>query len=198
MRMKEYSSGYHAQVFHTNERQQMQFGADLLRVESSIKRRLYAELFYKHKIAGLLFPDTFIDVVGSQVLTSSDQQFWRIGLLSKLASVPSEHAGFSSHMSVNLDGKKVPCNCSSCSQHFSFHMLHSLDEIAQETAEITSRAGIYAPYTDMSDYCLGEHGGVTFFEIDKFDPAGVDAFITGRTDTRTARVKRLLERYRTI
>ncbi len=196
--LEKYSNGIHANVYKLSERSDKWAYpfADLARVDRTYDRSYSARLYYEHKIASLLFPGHFIDVVATKVVPHGEPFFTdlRIGktvlkipgertytLFSKQADVPERHAVYSSHMIVDHDDgerlvKESVCTCSQCDQHRKFHYSHVLKDLAEAFAKQTDKAGIKIPSSDPSDYCLGR-SGIIFFEIDNLDTKKLREFL---------------------
>lgn len=203
--LEKYSSGCYANVYKISDVEKWEFPlADLERVDKTSDEHMFASLYYEHKIASLLFPGHFIDVVASTI--ARDEPFapeLRVGkiklqiptertytLFSRQADVPKEHAVFSSHMTLDGDDdgmeKVSVCPCSQCSLHRRFHYYNSLKDLAETFAKQTSMAGVEIPNDDMSDYCLGRNG-IIFFEINRLDTDKAKAFINTTSDSNIRR-----------
>ncbi|OGH10444.1 MAG: hypothetical protein A2857_00005 [Candidatus Levybacteria bacterium RIFCSPHIGHO2_01_FULL_36_15] len=126
-----------------------------MREDEESDKLWFARLFYRHKIAHLLFPDNFIRVVGASV-EPHDQELYdevKIGnkiwhmapnrihrLFSKTAAVSPDHAIYSDHMAIVAeDGwihKKSVCSCQRCSNHRDEHKIHHMKKKGQGTLSI--------------------------------------------------------------
>ena len=194
---EKYSSGFYSEVFKVDKQQKLYFPqSDLVKVDESSDKNWFARLFYRHKIASLLFPDNFINVTGSQVEpwerelideikiggTTFKNRVTRVHrLFSQMAHVPENHAVFSQHITVvgpdsignernDRTQEKVSLHdCVHCKAHREFHKSNDLQEKAINSASPMLDIGILPPIHDPSDYCLTEEGNIIFFEIDNFD-----------------------------
>ena len=178
-----YSRGFYAEVLRPKGEERIHFPqADLVRKESSRDRHWFARLYYRHKIASLLFPDNFITVVGASRL----QQVSRgeDSLYSKEANAGLDHAVFSAHMRQvdhEVNGRIVrsdkgsTCECMACTRHRIEHL-----EMQNEALEFSRQllpVGLRLDDKDPSDYCL-VNGKLVFFEIEDLDPAALRNYLT--------------------
>jgi hypothetical protein len=181
----EYSSGFHAKVFNVSPEQKFLFPqADLVRVESCDDPFWFQRLHKRYKIAELLFPEHFIEVVGSQIIppepvigqsegfdgrmTTYHERRDQL-LYSKLAPVDTNHAVYASHIILNKGRfKESVCTCVTCKDHRHFHKRHDLARKAERFNDRIKHCGIKVPDCDPSDYCLGPNG-IIFFETEELD-----------------------------
>jgi hypothetical protein len=211
-----YSSGACSEVYKLTDSEKRLFPeADLVKIVDDKDRFWFARLFYRHKIAHLLFPDNFIDVVGATVnpqgpdlseeIKIFDKSYFSAvdrehRLYSKLAKVDPEHATYSNHMRLvaNNSGvfKKSICPCSVCESHREVHEKMHMEEKAMHFGRNLSSIGLGLPWDDPSDYCLsGEN--IIFFEIDHFEEKVLLKHLTdiiNPTSEQIASIK-LLNRY---
>lgn len=199
---EKYSNGFHSEIYRLNPKQKLWFpSADLVKIDESTDKNWFARLFYRHKIASLLFPDNFIEVVGAQVdpweknlvhetrmgeatFREPKQRIHR--LFSKMASVPENHAVFSEHMDINFgtgssdrESEKVSLHdCVHCKSHREFHRLSDIKQKAIDIASPMQKIGILPPSQDPSDYCLTREGNIVFFEINDFDEEVLEAHLS--------------------
>lgn len=190
---EKYSHGFHSEVYKVDKQQKLWFPlADLVKIDESADKNWFARLFYRHKIASLLFPYNFINVLGAQVepweknlidevtigKTTLRERKRRVHrLFSQMASVPANHSVFSEHMDINLDiavgdkkAEKVSLHdCVDCKSHREFHKSNDLEKKVIETAFPMQEIGILPPIDDPSDYCLTTEGNMIFFEVNEFD-----------------------------
>lgn len=175
MREKEpYSRGYNAGVWIISRREKFNFPtADLVRITNGDNK--FMRIFYMHKIAQLLFPGQFINVIGARIVTRKSLEgeerqpldAIRNFLYSQQADVSSEHATFSAHMDIGGPGKVSLCRCGNCASHREFHHSNALAERAYADSFLMKAIGIMPPnYGDPSDYCLTREGKIVFFEIE--------------------------------
>lgn len=199
--MKErYSSGFYGELFLVSTEQRLLFPhADLAREENLMDRFWFARLFYAHKIASLLFPDNFIEVVGSQnkfVRDDNPPQF-KMTLLSKTAEVNPDHATFSDHVvtgaKFGMLRKVQICKCGACIRHRKFHRDNNLKAKAGVEEIKMEKVGIRVPQ-DKTDYCLGQNG-IVFFEMDGFDRKTLRRYLEGLASPNEHAALRLLDRY---
>src|SRR5688572_25329406 len=134
----EFSHGAHSIIYNTTNRERgLYAGADLVKKASTNDRFWFARWFYRHKIASLLFPQNFINVVAATRVKPEPEVYeYKIGkmsgreynpalnlLYSKLANIPAEHATYSAHTTLELSqqlGKVVKasrCTCTDCAIH---------------------------------------------------------------------------------
>ncbi len=139
-----------------------------------------ARLFYMHRVAHLVFPNTFIQVTDctlSKQMITEETLPWgetarihhakEFSLYSKRAEVHPDHAPYSADMTLDNEMQKVSvCSCRACSAHRQFHEDNQMEERARQKASQLSEAGIFVPTDDPSDYCLSADD-VLFFEIDR-------------------------------
>lgn len=216
-----FSNGYNASVFELTPQEKCLFPeADLVREEKEVDRFWFARLFYKHKIAHLLFPEHFMEVVGAQIDPPSNQEFsypYQIGenvysepkeriqrLFSKRVAVDPNHAIYASHMKLVEDGerglfKKSICECSPCTLHRQFHEENKIAERAITSSCFLEDKGIGIDFMDSSDYCL-VNNNIVFFEIDGFMSSILEKYLLGlKKPTPTEQqALRLLKRYRAL
>lgn len=182
-----YSHGTFGIVKTPNTGELLQFAqADLVKQWLENDARGAIKEFYRLKIAELLFPTRFIQVIGAnsfkndellselmRLVTFLDEPNDRTniqGLFSKSAGVNPDHAVFSSHATLGENGKSSQCNCSQCSNHREFHSDYHLPILAKHHAKEMKKAGIVPPYDDPTDYCLAANGNLLFFEVEGFAP----------------------------
>lgn len=180
MKGRFFSAGYDrspTSVHTVTDAQRLRFpSADLVRYERSTNPFFYKLLFYKHRIARLLYPDQFIEVVGAvtEARPGGEDSFAKDHLVfSRKAPVPDEHATFAAHMEIDDDGpkrlKKSLCKCSVCVSHRRFHRDHDISMKAFDASSEFWRRGITVPWDDDSDYCMTDKEKILFFEIDGMD-----------------------------
>lgn len=222
---EKYSRGFHASVYKVDRQQKLWFpSADLVKIDQSRDKNWFARLFYRHKIAQLLFPDNFINVVAAQVDPWQEQLVdeFTIGkrvfkeqksrehkLFSKMALVPATHAVFSEHMDINMDissedggsdsrSEKVSLHdCADCNSHRVFHISNGLEQKAMDIAPPMQKIGIHPPTHDPSDYCLTKEGDIIFFEVQNFQEEQLETHLSSlksRTENEETAL-RLLKRF---
>jgi hypothetical protein len=115
MSREKYSNGFNSAVYKVDNVDKKRFpNADLIRIDNSSKdRHWFGRLYYRHKIAHLLYPDNFINVVAVTVDSFKKDSFEEVSysgsfnkeveLFSKVAPVSPDHAIYSSHMRINPD-----------------------------------------------------------------------------------------------
>lgn len=186
---EKYSGGFDARIYLLTPNQKILFPqADLVREYETNDKNWFARLFYRHRVASLLFPDNFIDVVAAQVepwqenLINEEQTEMIVSreaknrthkLFSKLAVVNKDHAIFSQHMYGRydiVDRTKISlCSCGHCASHRVLHDETLMAIKARDAGEEMGMIGIFPPCDDPSDYCLKENGDIIFFEVERFD-----------------------------
>lgn len=172
-----FSAGHNARVYTLSDYERMRFpGAGLARVENRPaveEDRSFLLRYYGYKIAHLLLPEHFVEVVGARraaapgELEGSDTAKHDI-LYTKLANVPEGHAVYAAHFDKSHG--LSPCRCQTCLDHVQLHQEFDLARMAKSVAESAARFGFGLPSGDPTDYCLGENG-VIFFEYDLFYPS---------------------------
>lgn len=196
--MKElYSNGANAVVLIPEIEDAVRFpNADLMRVDQSADKHWFARLYYRHKIAKLLFPKHFIEVVGAQISLEDpndkeyDHPAYPFALFSKDGQVDPEHAVFSSHMRTSItEGKVSSCKCIPCVDHRKFHLENGLAIRAVEVYDETSKTGIIPAYQDPSDYCLSSDESIIFFELDGFDKLAVGKYLQSIENPTNAQIQ---------
>jgi len=215
---EKYSNGFYSEVYRVSPEQKLWFPrSDLVRLDSSSDKNWFARLFYRHKIASLLFPNNFIEVVGAQVDPWERNFIYelQIGdttvkglrdrehrLFSKMADVPGEHSKFSSHISLSSKGRKVSiCKCGDCIAHKEFHSTNDLEEKARRISAHMMKIGIMPPFTDLSDYCLTKEGNIIFFEIGSFEEKKLEMHLSSLGEKRSENEEtalRLLKRFNVL
>lgn len=167
--------------------------ADLVRTESSISPNC-KRLFYMHKVASLLFPRNFIEVVAAREINSFSTR-----LYSRLADVPEEHAIFARDCFKPWgQEKRSICECRPCEEHRHFHDDHDLQQRAFELAKELQEWGIYVEYTDITDYCLDQKTGeIIFFEV-FVDIGACRERISRQAGEESLRVQSLLDRLQVL
>ena len=204
---EKYSGGHVASVYTLSEKDKLRFPrADLVREDSVADFSWFARLYYKQKIASLLYPDNFIEVVGAGVeplVPVGRRQSERIqkhNLFSKQAAVKIDHAVFSSHLRLTTKGGKLykesTCPCAHCVQHTQEHLTQNMETIARKASELISPSGIVPSADDPSDYCITDRG-IIFFELQSFDPNQIKKTINSSETTAPAQqtALSLLDRY---
>lgn len=207
-----YSSGLYGEIFPVSSEQKLLFPqADLVREEELMDRFWFARLFYVHKIASLLFPGRFIEVVGAQnkvahegapadEFSPADLARYKLILLSKEANVNPDHAVFSNHYTQDAKFGRVwklqMCKCERCIRHRRFHRHNDLKSKARAWERRMRRVGIFVSPRDKTDYCLDDNG-IVFFELDNLDRRILRKFLNGRikfTQNEQTAIQ-LLDRY---
>lgn len=197
-----YSSGQHGEVYRLTGARVFPH-SEVVKKEADADRYWFLRLFYRQRIGSLLFPDNFIEVVGTQVFPSSNGVMLRThSLFSKEAKVNQNHAEFSNHTTwseklIETFDPTGPCTCERCVSHRNFHRENKLGERALEISKKMEAIGIKPPVNDQTDYCLGERGQVIFFEMLEFDPQKLRrhlAKLKKPTDKETEALK-LLDRH---
>lgn len=165
----EFSSGANGQVYLTNgtdvmwsaKDQTLWPKAELRKVEShGIAGTHFGVIYYWHKIASLLFPNNFPEMIGASIRYSTDQLF------SRMAPVHPGHAKFTVSCGEGQGGRKSPDRTSeTCMEHYRFHQEHNLEARAKELSDEVSPWGIGVPAHDITDYCLSATGDIVFFEV---------------------------------
>lgn len=213
-----YSNGFHTVVYKTDRQERLWFpSADLVRIDKSEDKNWFASLFYRHKIAQLLFPDNFINIVAAQVDPWQEQLLdeFIIGeevfrqqksrehrLFSQMAQIPAAHAVYSAHMGFDKYEDRLEKiskhGCVDCESHRKFHVLENLERKARVASEPMLEIGIQPPTYDPSDYCLTEGGKIVFFEIDGLDRKILENFLSSlKAPTNSQReAQRLLNRFK--
>ena len=205
---EQFSNGKLSVVHKTSSRDRVLFpSADVVRNEQTKDKWWFARLFYKHKIASLLFPQNVIDVVGATVDPAERAIWGKSGpgefsglqnrenfLFSRMAQTVPGHEIYASHMTVGYK-KESTCPCEACGSH---RQMHGEAEAARALAlhDSTVKMGIGFPYDDPSDYCLVD-GEILFFEVPYLDSARLRKYLGGLPDLTvdTKRVLTLLDRY---
>lgn len=220
-----YSKGLLAEVYEVSPQERLWFRhADLVRVDGPWivgpvdMKKIFARLFYKHKIAELLFPDNFIHVVAARtevrkvlyedrMLSTKTHKVHKLlesrtnTLFSQKADIPVEHSTFSEHMITDSDGKQgkvSSCQCNDCISHREFHSSSALAEKAEEVSIPMRRIGVVPAYFgDPSDYCLTGKGNIVFFEIDNFDNTALAEYLSSleNPDSREKEALILINRH---
>ncbi len=190
---EKYANGLRSTIFRISSEERLRFPvADLVKEDLDSDRQWFARLFYRHKIAHLLFPNNFVKVVAAIVephqpylyedfdmgkgliITSPVDRLHR--LYSQLADVAPDHATYASHMKLVFDretrwtGKRSVCSCAACVSHGEDHETRNIEQGATEFSGLVSQIGIGLDPADPSDYCISSGGDIIFFEIDKFEP----------------------------
>lgn len=167
-----FSRGMHAKVHPLDKAESRHFpNADLIRVECRDGPYFFKRLFYRHRIAHLLFPQHFIDVLGvtAQNANDPDHPFRTVSnLYSKRADVIQDHATYAAHMQLHKGVKKSLCSCDACKAHRLFHAQNDMTLHALKDAKNYNPMGIHTPWDDDSDYCLAGDK-LVYFEIESFD-----------------------------
>lgn len=195
-----YSSGAHGEVFRIPPGSVFPH-SDLVRTEYEVDRYWFLRLFYRQKIAKLLFSENFIEVVGTKVSPVGDGVSLRThSLFSKTAQVDPDHAIFSAHMTMdekNIETWGPACKCETCVLHRRSHQEQLLMQRAGEIADKAQKMGIILPVVDQSDYCLSQAGNVIFFEIEELRTAILRKRLQGRKRPSNDEIiaLHLLERY---
>lgn len=206
MGLQEFSNGCHGRVYHATPENKLNFPrCDLVKSEDAEDPLHHKKVYYQHKIAQALFPNNFIEVVGSAVCPPYPKlTFPRSHLIfSKKAEVDKSHAVYSAHMGLYNDFKETikrsTCECSDCTSHRDFHAHSGLHYEALSVFNRCLEIGLKLPYRDSSDYCMGENG-IVFFEITHLDPDKLGCHLRGIRNRSTAEQNALnfLERYQQI
>lgn len=204
-----YSNGRNSAVYVASSKDRQYFPqAEVVRAEVTKDKWWFARLFYKYKIASLLFPKNVIDVVAATV-NPAETAVWgknnpdkfsvkqdRENLLfSRIAKTIPGHEIYASHMTV-VGGDKVSlCTCGDCGAH---REKHGPLEVARATVltDLAIPMGMGFPYDDPSDYCLVD-GDILFFEIQHLDSLRLRKYLEGLSDPTVDRnrVLSLLDRY---
>lgn len=195
-----FSRGRYAEVSVASGREKFLFPkADLIRTETKKDPHQYMRLFYAHKMAHLLFPRNFIEVVG--VTAKHDDacvtEYHRTSsLFSRKAAVADDHAIYAAHMGVRKGGQKSStCDCATCASHHEFHESDELTMRAMDLAVDYFPTGIFTPWDDGSDYCLAGDD-IVFFEIEGFRHSQMREFLPTIEDAVVReRMSCLLDRY---
>lgn len=176
MNAQEYAHGWNAGVYYVKSK--LMPGpfshADLMKAEPDEDELYGAKLFTYFKVANLLFPGHFPQVVAYS--TNRQYPIHYAGeefnipvhyLFTKEASVYDEHRFYSVDMMGLVNGKKkLACTDEVCQRHDEFHANH--EGLVREFAHDLHTAGIYLPYNDRSDWCVNPlTGDIVFFEIDR-------------------------------
>lgn len=226
MREREfYSKGFCAEVYEVNSQERLWFPhADLVRLDGpwivgvvDIKNN-FARLFYRHKIAQILFPDNFINVVAARtevrealyedrMLSTKTHRVHKLlesrtnALFSQKADIPVEHSTLSAHMRLDPDRKQSKvssCECNDCISHRKFHLSSALVDKAKEVSIPMRGIGVVPSYLgDSSDYCLTGKGNIVFFEIDNFDREALGKHLSSlnNPNSREKEAQILIDRY---
>lgn len=178
-----FSGGHVASVYKLSDSERMLFPkADLVRVDRIADPSWFARLYYKHKVASLLYPNNFIEVVGARVVAPPllvPTQVRHAGeiqnhsLYSQMAPVSPDHATYADHLTLAVGKDKLykdsTCSCAACIRHGQKHTIGGMARLAQEASDFISPSGIVPPADDPSDYCLTDKG-ILFFELKSFNP----------------------------
>jgi|SRR3989344_2950627 len=183
-----YSNGGHGDVEHAGTTDKLWFSqADLVKSETlgAFDKDRFARLYYRHKIAELLFPGHIIQVVGASSTHSEESDHLRgpkyvHKLWSRRADVPDGHVSYSSHMDKSNNRLKR-CTCPDCERHYTQFHTKSLKQKARRLSMRAEEVGITLLAWDETDYCLGPNG-ILFFEVD-----GIDVYTLWTYLTRTSR-----------
>lgn len=189
----EFSRGQHAIVRTLGPDQRKLFPrADLVREEEAQAPRHFQLMFYAYKIPYTLFPQNFVEPVGSQAdqftrtrrlggLRRLSGLFDLLGtgstflIYTRMAPVPFEHAQYAADMEVKK-GKKVPHNCTLCQKHHDFHEERVNRDIFWQRVKQIEEAGFTLPIGrsgrpfDHSDFCFDSQDNPIFFETEDFSP----------------------------
>lgn len=195
-----YSKGSSAHVFRVSPHDLVMIPrADLVRVERSFDPHRALFNFYRHKIAGQLFPDTFPDVVAAAAIQEDERGEFET--FSVQLPVHEGHATFAAHLS-ELDSsdrrkKLSTCTCLACVEHRAFHSEMNLVERARKKADMLKEAGIIVQWFDIGDYCMQDSGSVAYFEVDGLRLSAVSRYADSlRLDPqKRGHLDRLIERY---
>ncbi len=181
-----YSKGMNAIVRAVTPDEQKLFPqAELAREELCGDPYFFKRNFYRHRIAQILFPGAFPEVVGASQLIHTPQSMSEFAgestvvhakymnlLFSKKSPVNEDHSVYSMHMIMNLRGKYSLCSCGTCKRHRIFHAENDLEIRAHAMHQQVKDVGIDLPWDDPTDYCLsGEK--ILFFEMQRFSPTQV-------------------------
>lgn len=185
-----YSQGAHGRVEKASLSDRKRFPrADLVKNENWGRYDPYrfSRIFYRHKVAALLFPEHIIDVVAAaSTLEGAPNHEIIHRIWSRKAEVPEEHATFAYHKKRDADG--FPCKCKVCVSHQAQYHTPDLKQQAFRMGEQASEMGIKLPDTDETDYCLGPHG-VLFFEVDALYNNGLrEMLMMNMVDLETSRL----------
>lgn len=179
----EYSRGFNAKVYRLSPDSPYVKKADLVRIEDTFDYLWFERLYIAHKIASLLYPDNFIQVVGAanRPISLDGKPGYHAELYSKLAPIPPDHAIFSAHFAVTTkpaladryhhhnNSNPPHCECRTCFDHVNFHEQHKLrSKATQLHIDSLTHSCISLPYDDPTDYCLTSNG-LIFFEIEQFN-----------------------------
>lgn len=173
-----FTHGMNADVFMDDE-------GLVTRVDRLDSVNLAMVTFLDLKIASLLFPNHFIEIIGMELIKTSAKlenlEAFHVErrIKSKLAPIPPEHAIFTKHLKENLNFflRGLICDCAVCQAHNNLHNLQLEENINIDRAAWEIRnAGIYVPTDDPTDYCLGPKG-VIFFEVDLVIPSQLRNYI---------------------
>lgn len=189
-----YSKGSHAQVEVPLLAEQRYFAeADLVRREPARDPFWFGRLYFIHKVAKLLHPDSFINVHAVTCTPNeAETGIHNTRVFSEKAAVPEDHAVFSKHMNHFM--KTSLCKCEICMRHRKFHGLHDLRTEAYHKNIELNKTGIGIHWPDESDYCLSDKG-LVFFEIDGFTIEKIKAHAETLADDVRGKVFRSLERF---
>lgn len=204
-----YSKGFHAGIYEVSSQERLWFPhADLVRLDKprmAGDKNRFARMFYSHKIAQILFPNNFINVVAARVDRDKDSDKYRTTsrtnmLYSQKADIPIEHSTFSAHMELPYRAfqKVFSCRCSDCTSHRAFHLSNALAEKAEEVSIPMGKIGILPAYSgDPSDYCLTGQGNIVFFEIDVFNDKALGEYLSSleNPNSREKEALVLINRY---
>lgn len=185
--MKEkFSNGRNGEVFFISEQERILYPhADFSKEQKYNELFLFKLIFYQHKIARLLFPANFIEVIGT-----SEPDGETTYVFSKEAKVNPQHATFSSHKNEHF-------LCGECESHKEFHSRILND--AQNLGHSLHKKGINVPYLDETDYCIS-NGNIVFFEIESIDTTRLRRHLSkqGTLRPEIQQARNLLERYQNL
>lgn len=185
---EKFAEGFHAAVYPVGDKERLRgraARADVVRKENHEKLFYFAELFVKHRLCYLLFPEHFINVVASSTMRSGLECIsyfdWDTGLpmhnlYSVKANVPIAHAHYGTVLTGGIIGpKRQTCPCAECAEHKRVHVKHrsEVDELHRTLLD----CGIEVPYNDGSDWCVTQEGNIVFFEIDVIDLSRLKQYI---------------------
>ena len=198
-----YSNGGHGNVEHAGTTDRLWFSqADLVKSETlgAFDKDRFARLYYRHKIAELLFPGNIIQVVGaSSTHNEESDDPWGPKyvhrLWSRRAVVPTGHAKYSAHMDKSNNTLKR-CTCPICIRHHARFHTSNLERRARRLSKHAEAMGIELPSWDETDYCLGPNG-ILFFEVDGIDVHTLWTYLTStsREPSVTSLCLKYLDRY---
>lgn len=186
-----FSGGHVASIYKVSDDEKALFSrADLVRVDRVADPSWFTRLYYKHKVASLLYPDNFIEVVGARAVslpllvptqTRQSEEIQNHNLYSQMAKVNPDHATYADHLTLVVGEGKLykdfTCSCVACVRHGQEHDGRDMAKLAQEASDFISPSGIVPPTDDPGDYCLTDRG-VIFFELKSFDPIQLKKSLT--------------------